>query len=110
MIEIANREEEPIQFAFVGGALHTLQALPEDVHPSVGIVRNLSTVRYDAIIPAGETQSLPYSFALDMNPQDLQLRLSAVVSTQSGNIFQVAISNQTVSVVEAPTSIFDPQM
>ncbi|ETS80146.1 hypothetical protein PFICI_07675 [Pestalotiopsis fici W106-1] len=110
VIEIANHEDEPIQFAFVGGSLHTLQPLPENAHPSVGIVRNLSTVRYDAIIPAGETQSLPYSFVLDMNPQDLRLSLGAVVSTQSGNIFQIGVTEQTVSIVEAPTSIFDPQI
>ncbi|KAI4601773.1 hypothetical protein KJ359_010637 [Pestalotiopsis sp. 9143b] len=110
VIEIANHEDEPIQFAFIGGSLHTLQPLPEDAHPSVGIVRNLSTVRYDAIIPAGETQSLPYSFVLDMNPQDLRLNLGAVVSTQGGNIFQVGVTDQKVSIVEAPTSIFDPQI
>ncbi|KAK9774224.1 hypothetical protein SCAR479_09088 [Seiridium cardinale] len=110
VIEIANHEEDPIQFAFVGGSLYTLQPIPEDAHPSAGIVRNLSTVRYDAIIPAGETQSLPYSFVLDMNPQDLRLQLGAVVTTQGGDIYQVGISNQTVSIVEAPTSIFDPQI
>jgi hypothetical protein len=105
-----NREEEPISFAFVGGSLLTLQPLPEGALPSAGIVRNLTTVRYDAVVPAGEKASLPYSFVLDMNPQDLQLQLGAVVSTSAGNIYQVPVANQTVSVVEAPTSIFDPQM
>ncbi|KAH6649131.1 hypothetical protein BKA67DRAFT_381871 [Truncatella angustata] len=110
VIEIANHEAEPIQFAFIGGSLNTLQPVPADVHPSSSIVRNLTTVRYDAIIPAGETQSLPYSFVLDMNPQELQLLLGAVVTSQAGNIFQVTVANQTVSIVEAPTSIFDPQI
>lgn len=110
LIEIANHEEEPIELAFIGGTLLTLQPLPEDAHPSAGIVRNLTTVRYEAVVPAGETSTLPYSFVLDMNPQDLLLQLGGVVSTSSGNVFQVPIANQTVSIVEAPTSIFDPQM
>ncbi|KAI1853429.1 hypothetical protein JX265_012720 [Neoarthrinium moseri] len=110
VIDIENHEDEPIQFAFVGGSLYSLKPLPEDVHPSAGIVRNLSTVRYDAIIPAGEKQSLPYSFVLDMNPQDLRLQLGGVVTTSSGNIFQVQVADQTVAIVEAPTSIFDPQI
>ncbi|KAH8664053.1 hypothetical protein BX600DRAFT_436621 [Xylariales sp. PMI_506] len=110
VVDVTNHEDEPIQVAFVGGSLFTLKPLPEDAPASAGIVRNLSTLRYDAIIPSGSKQSLPFSFVLDMQPEDLRLQLSAVVTSSEGNMFQVPVANQTVSVVEAPISIFDPQI
>ncbi|KAK8041329.1 Signal sequence receptor alpha chain [Apiospora phragmitis] len=110
VVDITNNEAEPIQVAFMGGALYTLQELPEGSPPSAGILRNLSSVRYEATIPAGEKQSLPYSFALDMNPQDVRLNLMAVVMNDANQIFQINVADQTVSIVEAPTSILDPQI
>lgn len=74
------------------------------------ILRNLSSTRYDLTIPAGEKESLTYSFATEMHPQDLTLNLGAVFQNSEGNIFTKQVYNETVSVVEAPTSIFDPQM
>jgi len=94
----------------IGGALSTLQQLPAGTHPSAGIIRNLTATRYDVEIPAGEKQSLPYSFTQDINPGDLRLNLIAVVSSQAGAVYQVQAYNETVSVVEAATSLFDPQM
>jgi len=44
-----------------------------------------------------------------LNPQDLRLNLVAVVE-QAGALYQIQAFNETVSVVEAATSIFDPQM
>lgn len=110
VVDITNNEAEPIQVMFLGGALYTLAELPADSHPSAGILRNLSSVKYEATIPAGEKQSLPYSFALDMNPQDVRLNIMAVVTNGANQIFQVQVADQTVEIVEAPTSIFDPQM
>lgn len=110
VVDITNNEAEPIQVAFIGGALHSLAEQPADAPPSGSIVRNLTSVRFDATIPAGEKQSLPYSFVLDMNPDDVRLHLTAVIMNSANNIFQVDVTSQTVSIVEAPTSIFDPQM
>lgn len=110
VIDITNHETEPIFVQLMGGMLSTLQPLPEGAPPSAAIVRNLTTVKYDAVIPAGEKQSLPYSFAIDMQPQDLLLQMMAVISNSANAIFQIQVANQTVSVVEAPTSIFDPQI
>ncbi|ORY71836.1 signal sequence receptor alpha chain [Pseudomassariella vexata] len=110
VVDITNHEADPIQVEFMGGSLYTLQDIPESAHPSSAIVRNLSTIRYEATIPAGEKQSLPYSFVLDMQPQDLRLQMIAVITNGANQIFQIQVSNQTVSVVEAPTSVFDPQI
>ncbi|KAI1377252.1 hypothetical protein F4677DRAFT_415721 [Hypoxylon crocopeplum] len=108
VIDVTNNEDEPILVAFMGGQLLNPKNLGAD--PMAAVVRNLTTVRYEATIPAGEKQSLPYSFILDMQPQDLRLQLVAVVSNSANQIFQVGVYDQTVSIVEAPTSIFDPQI
>lgn len=110
MLDFKNNEAESVLVALVGGRLTTLQALPEGAHASMGIVRNLTNVKYGVEIPAGETQSLPFTFSMDMNPQELRLQLVAMVQNQKGELFQMQAYNGTVSIVEAPTSFFDPQV
>ncbi len=110
VVEVTNYEDEPITFAFIGGQLHTTKDLPADAHPSAGILRNLTTVRYEAAVAPGEKQSVPYSFVLDMLPQDVRLQLTGVIVTAANNIYQVEVYNGVVAIVEAPTSFLDPQM
>jgi len=110
VLDFTNNETEPVQISLIGGVLTTLQPLPPGAHPSMAIVRNLTSARYGIEIPAGAQQSLPYAFTTDMNPQDLRLQIVAIVQSQEGLIYQLQAYNSTVSVVEAPTSIFDPQM
>jgi hypothetical protein len=75
-----------------------------------GIVRNLTMVQYSLEIESGETKSFPYSFVLDMNPQDVRLRLLAVFTNAEGVVFQVPAYEGSTAIVEAPTSFLDPQM
>lgn len=110
LLDFTNDESEPVAIAVIGGALSTLQPLAPGTHPSAAIVRNLTGTRYDVEIPAGEKQTLPFTFTTDLNPQDLRLNIIAVVTSKAGEVYQVQAFNETVSVVEAATSIFDPQM
>ncbi|KAI1391545.1 uncharacterized protein F4822DRAFT_427396 [Hypoxylon trugodes] len=110
VIDITNNENEPILVAFLGGQLLNPKGAIDEANPASAVVRNLTTVRYEASIPAGEKQSLPYSFVLDMQPQDVRLQIMGVVTNAANQIFQVGVYDQTVSIVEAPTSIFDPQI
>jgi hypothetical protein len=110
ILDFTNNEAETVNVAVVGAYLSTLQELPEGAHASAGIVRNLSSTRYSLDIPAGEKATIPYSFATELNPQDLRLQIVAVVQGQDSNVYQITAFNETVSVVEAPTSFFDPQM
>jgi hypothetical protein len=91
---------------YVGGSLWTLATPAVPAH----MVTNLTTVQYNVEIPAGSSESLTYSFTQDLHPQDLQLRLAAIVSDRKGNFYTIVAFNETVSVVEAPMSFFDPQM
>lgn len=110
LLDFTNHEAESVNVAVIGGALSTLQPLAPGTHPSAAVVRNLTHTRYDVEIPAGEKQTLPFSFTTDLHPQDLRLNIIAVVASQAGAVYQVQAFNETVSVVEAATSIFDPQM
>lgn len=61
-------------------------------------------------IPAGESETITYTFAQELHPQELRLNLAAVLQNTEGKVFTKMIYNETVTVVEAPMSIFDPQM
>ena len=73
-------------------------------------MRNLTATKYSVEIPAGEKESVSYSFATELHPQDLKLRLFAVVTSDAGQVYQVQAFNETVSVVEPDASFFDPQL
>ena len=104
-LSINNQEPEPVTVQFVGGSLWT-----PDFDPSTSrIVRNLTTKQYGVEVPAGESETLPYTFQTNMHPQELRLNLAAVIA--KGNAFYTQQAfNVTVQVVEPDSSLFDPQM
>jgi hypothetical protein len=110
VVEVHNHEDVPIQVSFVGGMLSTTQELEPGMPITAGVLRNLTAVQYDLTVEPEEKKEVPYSFVLDMQPQDVRLQLIAVISTSKGQMFQVSAYNQTASIVEPPTSFFDPQM
>ncbi len=101
-----NHEAEPVTVNFIGGALWTPKFDPQGSR----LVRNLTTTRYGVDIPAGEKQSLAYSFATELHPQELRLNLASILSDNKGNFYTFNTYNETVSIVEQDTSIFDPQV
>lgn len=102
-ISVHNSEPEPIAVQFVGGSLWN------DLSGSGRIVRNLTTKQYGAQIPAGESETFPYSLALNMHPQELRLNLAAVIA-KGDTYFTKQAFNSTIQVVDQDSSIFDPQM
>jgi hypothetical protein len=110
LLDITNNEPGPITLVMVGGVLSHLDELKAGAHPSSLIVRNLTSTKYTVEVPAGGKESLPYTFTTDMQPADLNLSLMAIFTDSKGNLRQVAAFHDKVSVVEAPTSFFDPQM
>lgn len=106
LVSFSNQESEPVLVNLMGGSLWTLET-PDQ--PSK-LVRNLTTARYNLQVPAGAKESLTYTFSTEMHPRDLRLHLAAAVVSDSGSLFTLSAFNETVSVVEPDTSIFDPQM
>jgi Translocon-associated protein (TRAP), alpha subunit len=106
LLSISNEEPEPVTVKFIGGVLWTPPFDPQGSR----IVRNLTATRYNIEIPAGEKQSLPYNFVTELHPQDLRLELAAIMSSSDGKDFAIQAFNETISIVEPDTSIFDPQM
>jgi hypothetical protein len=103
VLDVHNQETEAIQVLVVGGSLTTQSDEPQ-------VLKNFTTQKYGVSIPAGEKETLTYSFATEMHPQDLRLNLAAVLQSAAGQIYTRQIYNETVSIVEAPISWFDPQM
>ncbi|KAJ5713663.1 uncharacterized protein N7483_010844 [Penicillium malachiteum] len=101
LITFTNEEPNPVTVNFVGASLWT----PEEEGK---VVRNLTTTRYGIEIPADSKESVSYSFATEMHPQDLRLNIAAILSDEEGRFFTVQAFNGSVSVVEPETSIFDP--
>jgi hypothetical protein len=104
VLDIKNEEPEPIGVSIIGGSLL------QDAGDETVILRNLTASRYQIEIPAGESETVTYSFSTEMHPQDVRLQLVAVLRDTKNAFYTVAAYNETVTVVEAPTSIFDPQM
>ena len=94
--------------AFVGGAL--LGPNPKNQGAMDVVVRNLTSTRYNVEIPAGQKESISYSFTTELHPQDLRLNLVAVLTTGKGPLYTLQAFNETVSVVEPDASLFDVQL
>ncbi|EMD87952.1 hypothetical protein COCC4DRAFT_173291 [Bipolaris maydis ATCC 48331] len=103
-LSVTNNEPTPIGVSVVGGSLVS------EVAGKSQIVRNLTSKRYSIEIPAGAEETVPYSFTLDMHPQNLRLELITVLKGANNTVFTIPAYNETVSVVEAPNSFFDPQI
>lgn len=103
VIDFINDEPNPVTVNFLGGSLWNLEEESK-------VVRNLTATRYGVEIPAGSKESISYSFATEMHPQDVRLSIAAILSDSEGKFSTVQAFNGTVSVVEPDTSIFDPQM
>lgn len=106
LLSFSNDEPEAVNVVFIGGSLWTSGYTDQ---PS-RVVRNLTTTRYNVEIPAGQKDSISYSFVTDLHPQDLKLNLAAVITDNEGAAYTLQALNETVSIVEPDASIFDPQI
>ncbi|KAH6875818.1 hypothetical protein J4E91_002078 [Alternaria rosae] len=103
-LSVVNNEPTPIGVTIVGGSLI------QEIKGESQILRNLTRQRYSIQIPAGANETVPYSFTTEMHPQNLRLQLVTVLKDSKNNLITVPVYNETVSIVEAPTSFFDPQI
>lgn len=106
VLSVSNQESHPLTVKFIGGSLWT----PDVGGAPSALIRNLSTTVYDGTVLAGQSESYNYKITTDMHPTDVRLNIAAMLADDKKNFYTVSGYNETVSVVEAPTSIFDPQM
>jgi len=107
-IKVANNEAEDVNVLVAVGALLTptgVPGMPEEPQT----LRNLTGTRYGTVIPAKSKQEFTYSFATVMQPQDVTLELKTVVS-RGPALYTLTVFSESVSIVEAPVPIFDPQI
>src|SRR5205807_2019324 len=99
---LVNFEASPIIVEAIGGGLWDLG---KDV-----AVRNLTSKKLGGMEVAKDQKiEIPYEFVNEMHPREILLKL-AMVLRYEGEIVTVTAYNQTVVVVEAPTSLLDPQL
>ena len=103
-LSVTNNEPTPVGVTIVGGSLI------QEVNGQSQIVKNLTAHKYSIQIPAGAEETVPYTFTTELHPQNLRLQLVTVLRDSKNALYTVPIYNETVTVVEAPTSFFDPQM
>ena len=72
-------------------------------------VRNLTSKKLGAEVLKDQKLEIPYEFVNEMHPRDILLNLAMVLRFE-GEIVTITAYNQTVTVVEAPTSLLDPQL
>lgn len=106
LLSIQNDEPNPVTVVFIGGSLWASELRGKGPQ----IVKNLTTARFNVAIPAGAKESISYSFTTELRPQELKLNLAVVIQDKKGTAITLQAFNETVSVVEPDTSIFDPQM
>ena len=107
-LEFINEETSPVSVAFIGGSLWGPD--PKTKGETSIVIRNITSTRYNVQIPAGEKESISYSFATELHPQDLRLNLVAVITNDAGGVYSLSAYNETVSVVEPDASFFDLQL
>jgi len=103
-LSVVNNEPTPVGVTLVGGSLS------QEIAGQSQVVRNLTAQRYSIQIPAGSNETVPYRFTTDLHPKDLRLQLVTILKDSKNALYTVPVYNETVSIVEAPTSFFDPQM
>ncbi|KAK4632140.1 Increased recombination centers protein 22-2 [Fulvia fulva] len=108
LFHIANNEDTDINVLLGLGALLTPLGTPGA--PEVPqVVRNMTGAKFGTVIAPKSKETLTYSFSNVMQPQDLTLELQTVIA-KGQNMFTLTVFSESVSIVEAPTSILDPQI
>ena len=108
ILHFSNSESTSVNVAFIGGSLWGPD--PKTKGETSIIVRNVTSTRYNVQIPAGGEETVSYSFATELHPQELRLNLVSVLTTDMGAIYTLNAYNETVSIVEPDASLFDPQL
>lgn len=108
LFKVTNNEPEPITVLIATGAILSPEGAVGAPDPPANL-RNLTLSKYSTTIAPQTAETITYSFSTIMQPQDVTLDLKLMVQART-SIFTLGVFRESVSVVEAPVSLFDPQM
>ena len=101
-VAIVNYEEDTIGIQFLRGSLWDLETGAN--------VKNLTQQRMGIELPKGQKADLPYNILVDMHPKNLRLNLQMVLRSSEQKLATATAYNGTVSIIEQPMSLLDPQL
>ncbi|KAF8445277.1 hypothetical protein BGX38DRAFT_1064862, partial [Terfezia claveryi] len=101
-VAVVNNEGETIGIQFLGGSLWDLETNAN--------VRNLTKQVLAIELPKGQKANLPYTILVDMHPKNLRLNLQMILRSSEQKLVTATAYNSTVSIVEQPMSLLDPQL
>ncbi|CAK1361974.1 uncharacterized protein RHO25_004478 [Cercospora beticola] len=108
LITITNNEDTEINvLAAVAGLYSPLGQVGAPDPPQS--IRNLTAARFGKSIAPHTSETFTYAYATIMQPQDILLEVNAII-TRGPAVFTSTVFRENVSVVEAPTSLLDPQI
>jgi hypothetical protein len=108
LITVANHEDEPVTVLVASAGLLTPVGGPNAPDPPQSL-RNMTAAKFGKVVQPHTAETLEYSYSTIMQPQDVTLELKTIIS-KGDRIVTLQVFKETVSVVEAPVSLFDPQM
>lgn len=101
-VAIVNHEEGTIGIQFLGGSLLDPVTLAS--------VKNLTQQALGVELLKGQKADLPYNILVDMHPKELLLNLQMIMRTPEQKLITATAYHSTVSIVEQPMSLLDPQL
>ncbi|RPB29918.1 hypothetical protein L211DRAFT_844817 [Terfezia boudieri ATCC MYA-4762] len=101
-VAVVNHEKKTIGIQFLGGSLWDLETNAN--------VRNLTKQVLAVELLKGQKANLPYTILVDMHPKHLRLNLQMILRSSEQKLVTATAYNSTVSIVEQPMSLLDPQL
>ncbi|CAG8477368.1 5385_t:CDS:2 [Paraglomus brasilianum] len=90
--------------------LYIVQARLVSIDGSDSIVKNLTTLKYNTVVPAMEDSEIRYVFYSEMQPQELTLIADLIFTDEQENMYSGLAYANNVTIVDPEQSIFDLQL
>ncbi|CED84127.1 Translocon-associated complex TRAP, alpha subunit [Phaffia rhodozyma] len=111
---VKNGQQNPLHITLQNGpediTLVSASASFHDPEKHWKLIRNTSDHKFSTPVLGNSNLTFPYSFYSEFKPRDVGLTVFVDLLDASKQPFRVIAFNSTVSVVEPPSSFFDPSL